>query len=282
MRPCTPPRWSSDVYERVSVRRYLPFYLFDMEVDVYFKGKLAGRKGYTDEYVFRKVRYHSDGSANSAVDMMVYGSYSYRRNYAHAIKNVNLEAADPVKSALASVSLGSIAESYPPVDRGGVHERPDLDPFEMSQTFAFDMVQERMLKNAKQLAFEYLNKTLGLGAVVDTRVAFKIRRRQCTPMFLPAYVFEYKYLGVRYRALVRPFVALHTWRVCGASVMMHVRFVSSRSVETLARWVARLTSAPSKWVALPCCWRQHCSRELSPASCRWWGSQRQPWRFSPL
>ena len=49
----------------------MPFYVFDIEVDVYFKGILAGRQGTTDEYVFKLVRYHSDGSGPDAVDMLV-------------------------------------------------------------------------------------------------------------------------------------------------------------------------------------------------------------------
>lgn len=51
-------------------RSYLPFYAFDVEADVYFKGVLSGGRGSTDEFVFRRLRYHS-GSGDSAVDMMV-------------------------------------------------------------------------------------------------------------------------------------------------------------------------------------------------------------------
>ena len=82
----------------------------------------------------------------------MYGSYEYRRNYAHAIKDVNLAAAQPLKQALANRSLGHMAGSHPRVQ--GFDSRPDLDPFEMSQSFAYDMVKERMLKHAKVLANE--------------------------------------------------------------------------------------------------------------------------------
>ena len=39
--------------------------------------------------------------------------------------------------------------------------------------------------------------------VTSLRAFVQVRRKQRTPLFLPAYVFEYRYLGLPYRALVR-------------------------------------------------------------------------------
>ena len=107
----------------------------------------------------------------------MYGSFEYRREYAHAIKRVNLAYADPLHVALASPGLGRLASHYPPTADRAVDERPDLDPFQLSQSFAFDMIKERILKHCKAMTFQHFNKTLGDGKVVDTRVALKVRPR---------------------------------------------------------------------------------------------------------
>ena len=115
----------------------------------------------------------------------MYGSYEYRRNYAHAIKDVNLAAAQPLKQALANRSLGHMAGSHPRVH--GFDSRPDLDPFEMSQSFAYDMVKERMLKHAKVLANEYFTKHMNPGEVVEPLVALKVlhHRHQRATLHVP-------------------------------------------------------------------------------------------------
>lgn len=179
---------------------YLPFYAFDVELDLYFRGQLPGKK-VTGEFVFRGLRFEADHTnQNKVVDMMVYASYDYRRDYAQAIKFADLQSSSVLAAKIASPNMGAVASSYPAASTWR-HVTPDLDPYSMSQSMAYDMVKERMLKHCKELATAHF-ASHGPEDITDVLVAMKVRKKRCVPIYLPAYVFEYRYLGLPFRALV--------------------------------------------------------------------------------
>lgn len=120
-------------------------------------------------YQYQAYRLHAHRGPCGACQ--VYAAYTYRRKYVQAAKVRSLAASEPWNIAAASPSLGRHATSHPLDHRGP----PDLDPFAMSQQFAWDMVQERILRAMVEPARTTLMQETGSNYVKDVHVALTVR-----------------------------------------------------------------------------------------------------------
>eukprot|EP00050_Salpingoeca_kvevrii_P021892 m.117481 g.117481 ORF g.117481 m.117481 type:complete len:509 (-) comp9518_c0_seq2:56-1582(-) len=184
--------------ERPLERRLLPFYAASATVHSRFRGEV-GYASYVSNYSTREkmfatrrvLRYEPKGwhdMGDTAYSpklpmMQVYASFEYRRQNVQAIKSDLLD------------HCVALAPGIVPEDTG-------VDPFSMVPSFARSLVTLRIQRDQVARASGWLRQEYTADDVRDIDLQLVENHLTLTPVYLPAYVLEYRHSGRVFRVFV--------------------------------------------------------------------------------
>ncbi|RUS28278.1 hypothetical protein BC938DRAFT_482075 [Jimgerdemannia flammicorona] len=140
-------------------------------------------------------------------DMQVYASYRYSQ---YLVKRI-IPTPRVTEARGFTVDMLDMAK----------HKTREIDSFTMRPTVALDIILDRVRKMEKENAVKFLKQHYQAEIVKSVQVDVAIETVRVSPVYLPAYVYTFKYLGTKFTGIVNGVdpragsFAFHNWKKVG-------------------------------------------------------------------